>query len=171
MWRSAFVFGLGIICAATAYALTATVQESKMSTAGAVCTGPNSQDYSCLDANGAISADGIVDEVKASALRDKGTCPCADGSGSVFSARLTELAPDTDVDVLANQQTVAAWGYASVTVKAYGPTGPAMGATTFPTGRGGAGFAALRSAVRSFISTNRKNGAVRFVFITGKARI
>lgn len=171
MWRSVSVFGLGITCVATAFALTASLQDAKMSTAGAVCAGPTAQDYSCLDTNGAIGSEGIVDEVKATTLRDKGTCPCADGSGGVFSATMSELAPETDVDVLANQQAVAAWGYASITVKAYGVAGKPMGSTSFPTGRGGAGFAALRSALRSFIASNRKSGAVRFVFVTGKARI
>jgi hypothetical protein len=170
MNRRGIIPGLALIAiATTASAMMAVPASSRVGmTAAAICPSGQSQDYTCLEAHGAISADGSVDDAKATELSKTGTCPCADGSGGVTSMTVPATATDAQLDALANSQAVAAWGYGTLVVKWYTAQGVEVGSKTVTVGSKGAGFAALKATIKDLFV--KRQTAVTFKFVVGKPR-
>jgi hypothetical protein len=122
------------IAGSTTQALTrSTFLHSVGMVAGAVCAVGTSQDYTCLETNGAIAPDSSIDDKKAAELAKSGVCKCQDGSGGAVTATIPIQSTEISVDVFVNQQANAAWGFTSVSVKAFNK-GVLLNSKTFITG-------------------------------------
>lgn len=136
------------------------------------CPGNQTQDFTCLDANGAISANGYINPYAAQSLAEAGICTCdQDLTGEVVGTDAGgSFGGDQSsfMDLVANHHALLGSHYNRVLLRSYDPKGAAVSARFFKPA--GMTVSNLRAEMSAFMKLAIQKGATRFLFITGASR-